>query len=94
MLLPSEIRKIRDERDITDTPRDILEFNYKQLAEGALEYIEANQKRHDEDMAQLRRIIDLGTYVYALMSKAQRAGKKTVRIAEVFEEAQRRADGN
>lgn len=89
MLKPSEIAKMRDE-DLSEVPRDVLEFNYRQLAKGALAWIECIEEQHRNDMQMMVDLVGVGQHVAVLISAAQRQGKKTVRIADVLGEAHRK----
>lgn len=92
MMKPSDAQRIVDEDDYSYMPRDVLEFNYRQVARGFVAWAEAVERHRAEDIARLRDLIDVGQHVAVLLAKAQRAGRKTVRIDQLLDEAQKRAD--
>ena len=93
MLRRADIERMRDE-DLSEYRRDVLEFNFRQLAKGVLDRIDATEEMHRQDMARLRELIDTGAHVAVLLAQAQRQGRKTVRIADVLDEAHRRMAEN
>lgn len=89
-MTPEDVQKWDVDANLTDTPRDILEFNYHALAKGFVAYAAEIRRQHDAELTRLRNLIDVGQHVTVLMSQAERQGKKTVRIADVLAEAQER----
>ncbi|UTN92991.1 hypothetical protein SEA_FINKLE_77 [Gordonia phage Finkle] len=89
MILPSELRD-EAERDLSTMPRDMLEFNYRQIAAGAVEWIDTIEEQHAAELRTYRQHADLGALVLAELRRLQRAGRKTARIDDVLDHATER----
>ena len=76
--------------DIEALEHDVLAFNHQLQAKYALDHIENLRRFHNEDIARLRDLIDLGAHALTLLRQAQWQGRKTVRIADLLTEAEQR----
>lgn len=83
---PSAVKRTIDE-DLSGIPRDILEFNHRQLARSYVEWVEMIEKHHARQLAALRRSVGRGTYAGALLIDLARTGRKTVRISQILDRA-------
>lgn len=70
---PSEARKIMD-ADLSALPRDVLEFNHRQLARSFVSWHETLEEQHKQDVDALRRLIGVGQRMAVIIDRARRAG--------------------
>jgi len=69
---------------------DVLEFNYYLLTHYFHDYAVEIKRQHDMETAMLREYGGTGIQLTALLRRALRAGRKTIRIADVLAEAEKR----
>lgn len=84
--MPSEARAAVDE-DLSGYPRDVLEFNFKQLAKSYADWCDLETKEARQRNAALYRRAGVGGHLYELVLMAERRGRKTIRIADYLEAA-------
>lgn len=89
MIGPSDFREAY-ERDLRTMPRDVLEFNHRQIAAGAVEWIDMIEEQHAAELRTYRQHADLGALVLAEVRTLQRAGRKTARLDDILHQAAER----
>lgn len=89
MIGPSDLRDAA-ERDLSVYSRDVLEFNHRQIAKGAVKWIDMIEEQHADEIRAYRQHADRGAVVYAELRALQRAGRKTARIDDVLDRAAER----
>lgn len=92
MLTIDELRRIVAD-DPAELARDVIDFNYVQLARKALLYIETLERFHRAEVDRLRAQRGIGGHVAILLAAARRDGRKTIRIDRLLDEAEKRCHG-
>jgi hypothetical protein len=87
MISTQELRRWHIDQDLSDIARDVLEFNYNSLAEDCLRTLEIQDDQHQRETKRLEEEAGVGRHVAILLKNAQKAGKKTIRIEDVFQQA-------
>lgn len=90
MISTQELRRWHIDQDLSDIARDVLEFNYHSLAKGCLQALETQEDHHRREVARLKEEAGVGRHVSILLKEAQRSGRKTARIAAIFDQAYER----
>ncbi|AKJ72318.1 hypothetical protein BH787_gp30 [Gordonia phage GMA4] len=86
---PSELRN-EATRDLSGMSRDTLEFHCRQIAKGAIDWIDMVQKQEAAQREELRRHITISTFLLGDLQKARGQGRKTIRIDDLLAEAERK----